>query len=174
MATIRISQADKIALARRVTEPYVRRTAAMILGGSRVMAPRGNHESGSGKRQPGQTLQASLRMVDRSKGLTVIYEVGSEKNYAATVHQGSQPHFIRAKGKLLTFEWERGTWMMSARRPRGRGRRKPRAQMMFYFRSVHHPGNKRPVRYLTTPMHLYGRLRGFKTTSIPVSRSRLP
>lgn len=105
--------------------------------------------------------------------------VGSTKNYAATVHQGSEAHYIHGRGKMLKFQWERGNLLLAARRSgrisgRGRSSRLRSRGNFFFFATVHHPGNKRPVRYLTTPMHLYGRMNGFRTTSTPVSRSRLP
>lgn len=92
--------------------------------------------------------------------------VGSRKKYAATVHQGSRPHEIRAGGKMLRFKWDRGEFLL---RRSIRGNR-----LTFFFLRVMHPGNKRPVRYLTTPMHMFGRANGFRTTSQPVSRTRLP
>lgn len=136
------------------------------------MAPRGNHLSGSNRPKPGPTLQASLRMDMAVTVFEEIATVGSKNNYAASEHQGSRAHLIRSRGgKLLTFQWERGALLLHARSGR-RGR--PRRSMYFRFEQVNHPGNKRPVRYLTTPMHLYGRKNGFRTSSTSVSRSRLP
>lgn len=131
--------------------------------------------SGSGKRQPGQTLIQSLKIKPTSSVFTISELIGSEKRYAATVHQGSEPHFIHGRGVKLKFEWERGSLLMAARASGRVRRRGPRSKGgFFYFVSVFHPGNKRPVRYLTTPMHLYGRLHGFVTSSARVNRTRLP
>jgi hypothetical protein len=114
-------------------------------------------------------------MIDRQQGVDFVAErIGSRKDYAATVHQGSSAHAIRAKGKMLKFEWERGNIRIVTRRGGRRVRGKPGRGRFFYFLKVRHPGNKRPVRYLTTPMHLFGRINGFRTTSRPVGRSRLP
>lgn len=148
--------------------PLVRRTVNQIDAGATRMAPRGTHRSGSGKVKPGVNLPSSLLQEVGVRGDSVVGSVGSTKEYAATAHQGSEAHYIYAKGKMLKFEWERGRLLVQ-RRSRGR-----RTQRVFFFKKVRHPGNKRPVRYLTTPMHMYGRLNGFRTTSSPVSRTRLP
>lgn len=146
--------------------PLVRRTVNQIHQGALRLAPKGTHLSGSGARQPGPNLQSSIFDRIDSGYERIDAVVGSRKDYAATVHQGSKPHVIRAKGKLLRFEWERGQLLLKRRGKRAKG--------YFLFRKVNHPGNKRPVRYLTTPMHMFGRMNGFSTTSTPVSRSRLP
>lgn len=179
MARIRLDRAKVILTAHRLTGPHVRRASNLMIQGARRMAPHGDHQSGSGSRKPGVGLVQSLS-IDSSSTVTSITErIGSRNNYAATVHQGSTPHFITGKGKMLKFQWERGNLLLAARasgRIRGRGpsSRLRRRGDFFYFVQVRHPGNKRPVRYLTTPMHLYGKLYGFRTTSTPASRSRLP
>lgn len=175
MARVNIDQAQKILTAHRLAGPHVRKTSNSIIGGARRLAPRGDHQSGSGARRPGQALVPSLQIKSNSTVTTISELVGSEKVYAATVHQGSEPHYIHGRGKMLKFEWERGNIQIRARGRRGRqrGRPGPRGNY-FYFVTVYHPGNKRPVRYLTTPMHLYGRLNGFRTSSARVNRTRLP
>lgn len=150
-----------------------------MLQGARRLAPRGDHRSGSGERKPGLPLIDSLRSETHTSTDTIVERIGSTKVYAASIHQGSSPHFINGHGRMLKFEWERGTLLMAARSSgrigrRGRSRSLRRRGDFFYFVTVHHPGNKRPVRFLTTPMHLYGRIYGFRTTSTPVSRTRLP
>jgi hypothetical protein len=153
----------------------VRRTSNRIIAGARQLVPVGNHMSGSGVRHSGQQLRASLGIEMRQGVDFIVERIGSKKNYAATVHQGSSAHTIRGKGKMLRFEWARGNALVTARGRRRVGSRRPvRRGAYFYFVKVRHPGNKRPVRYLTTPMHLYGRVAGFRTSSVPVSRSRLP
>ena len=176
MARININQSKKIAHAHKVTAPYIHRTSDLILHGARQMAPRGSHMSGSGKRRAGRQLFASLKRTTASTATTITDSVGSTVNHAATVHQGSESHTIQAKGKLLKFRWDRGDQLVIARR-RGRiGSKRPRPGKdgFFYFIRVRHPGNKRPVRYLTTPMFLFGRARGFRVDAWPVGRSRLP
>lgn len=177
MARVNIDQQQKVLTAHRQAGPHVRRTANQIIGGARRLAPRGDHLSGSGTRRPGQQLVPSLQIKSNTSMMTISELVGSEKVYAATVHQGSQPHYIHGRGRMLKFEWERGNLLMAARtrgRAKGRGRKLSRKGNFFYFVTVHHPGNKRPIRYLTTPMHLYGRINGFRTSSARVNRTRLP
>src|SRR4029079_12497477 len=93
--------------AHRAAGPHVRRTSNQIIAAARRLAPRGSHLSGSWVRRPGEQLRASL-MIDRQQGVDFVAErIGSRKDYAGTVHQGSSAHAIRAKGKMLKFEWER-------------------------------------------------------------------
>lgn len=147
---------------------HVAKTVNQIERGARILAPKGNHQSGSGAKRPGLPLARSIFSRIDSHFDLITGRVGSFSDHAATVHQGSKPHTIRMKGKMLKFEWERGRLLVQ-RRSRGR-----RAQAIFFFKKVNHPGNKRPVRYLTTPMHQYGRANGFRTSSQPVARTRLP
>lgn len=145
----------------------VRRTSRQILTGARRLAPRGSHTSGSGTRSPGQELRGNLRILERVTPTQVMALIGSRKVYAATVHQGSRAHVIRGKrGKQLKFRWDRGNALMRVRRQGSR--------QFFYFEKVRHPGNKRPVRYLTTPLVLFGTANGFKVSTVPVVRTRLP
>lgn len=131
------------------------------------MAPRGDHKSGSGAIKKGLPLARSIVQRIDSFFESITGRVGSHADWAASKHQGSKAHVIRAKGKMLKFEWERGRLLVKA------GKRKHRGKF-FFFKKVMHPGDKRPVRYLTTPMHLYARANGFRTTSQPVNRTRLP
>lgn len=176
MATVRIPLHRKVAYAHKVTRPYVHRTSELIMQGARRLAPRGDHRSGSGDPKPGLPLVTSLKMETKITIDEIRERVGSPNDYAASVHQGSQAHWIQSRGgKMLKFQWERGQLLIAAR-SRGRVRgRVPRSRgNFFYFVRVRHPGNKRPVRFLTTPLGVYGRMRGFRVTSTPASRSRLP
>lgn len=168
MARVDIDQIAKVRTANSLALRHHQRVVNHIYDGARFMVPRGSHLSGSGKRRPGQTLGQSIKTVAQHRPLMLVTKIGSDKEYAASEHQGSSPHYINAKNKMLKFEWERGSLLVKAR---SRGRRR---QIFFYFKRVHHPGNKRPVRYLTTPMHMYGRMHGFRTSSSGVNRSRLP
>lgn len=95
-------------------------------------------------------------------------QVGSSVNHAATIHQGSFPHVILSRrGRTLKFRWERGDFLIRARQRGIRGG-------FHYFAQVRHPGNKRPVRYLTTPLHMFGRLHGFRVSTVGWGRTRLP
>lgn len=178
MARVTIYRNRAIQFSKRQTKPLVDRVSARILEGARTMAPRGDHLSGSGRPKLGQPLQNSLHIRNEPEPLAVVNLVGSSVNWAATVHQGSEPHDIVSRnGKLLTFRWERGTLLLRARQRGRRGRLRSNSRgglVYFRFERVRHPGNKRPVRYLTTPMHLFGRAANFRTTSTPVNRTRLP
>ena len=175
MARVNIDQGKKAATAHRLARPHHRRTVDLIMSGAKRLVPRGDHRSGSGARKPGQSLYGSLHTRPNSSATTLSDLIGSDKQYAASQHQGSSAHYINSRGKMLKFEWERGNIVVRARGRRGRvrGRAGPAGNFFFFVR-VRHPGNKRPVRYLTTPMHLYGRLRGYRTSSARVNRTRLP
>lgn len=160
MARVVWNRPEVVAAPRRVALPLVQLTTRQVYAASRRMAPRGNHMKGSGKRQPGQPLRPSIfAKVDvgtnRVRGI-----VGSRREYAATAHEGSRPHIIRAKGKMLKFRSDRLDFLAAARTGR-RGGNKRRGGF-YYAVSVRHPGNKRPVRYLTTPLFLYGQTNGFR------------
>ena len=159
MARIVWNRAEILATAQRKGLPLVQRTTRQVYAAARRLAPRGDHMKGSGKRQPGQQLGPSIgaRVTVRVNRISGF--VGSRKRYAATVHEGSHPHVIRARGKMLKFRSDRLDFMVAARSGR-RGGNKRRGGF-FYAVRVRHPGNKRPVRYLTTPLALYGRQNGF-------------
>lgn len=146
--------------------PLVRRTVNQIHFGAVRSAPRGSHRHGSGQPVQGVNLQSSIFDDIGLSGDSIIGKVGSRLDHALIAHQGSRPHVIRMRGKMLKFQWERGSLLLQ--------HQGKRARTVFFFKKVNHPGNKRPVRYLTTPMHLYGRMNGFITVSSPVSRTRLP
>lgn len=138
-----------------------------MLRGARTLAPRGTHRHGSGRRVAGPTLLASLHSKQVLGDLKqVIFDIGSPVRWAATVHQGSEPHDIVATGsEPLTFRWPRARFFRG-----GRLREDP----VVRFYRVRHPGNKRPVRYLTTPLVQFGRQAGFIVSKTPVSRGFLP
>lgn len=136
------------------------------------MAPRGDHMSGSGKRRAGKRLADSITSRLRSRTHEIVGRVGSQKKYAATAHQGSSAHTIRGRGKMLKFRWDRGDFLVAAQMGRRRGNR--RVGHFFYFHSVRHPGNKRPVRYLTTPLSMIARRNGFLVFGVGRGRGRLP
>jgi hypothetical protein len=159
LSKVVLNRAEVLSTPQRFMLPIVQRTTRQIHVAAKRMAPRGDHMKGSGKRQPGQPLQPSINAkvnvgVNRISGI-----VGSRKEYATTVHDGSKPHIIRSKGKMLKFKSDRLDFLVAARAGR-RGGNKRRGGFHYAF-SVRHPGNKRPVRYLTTPLVLYGRANGF-------------
>jgi hypothetical protein len=95
----------------------------------------------------------------------IVFDIGSPLPYAASVHQGSAPHRIDGD-PLLAFFWPRARYF-------GGNRRRGPAPL-WIARNVMHPGNKRPRRFLTTPLIQYGRQAGFEVSTIPVSRGFLP
>lgn len=166
MARVRISRTEKVRTAKALTTPLVARTTSQISHFARTMVPRGSHLSGSGRRRAGKTLSSSMYSQLRVGDFEILGRVGSRKRYATTIHQGSRPHVIRSRGKMLKFQWERGNLLLERR---GRGRRQ-----FFFFNSVRHPGNKRPVRYLTTPLSMVARRNGFLVFGVGRGRRRLP
>lgn len=173
MARVKLHQAQITLTAQRLSLPLVQRTGQEILDGARFLAPSGDHMSGSGKVHPGPTLQRSLYSTTRMTTARIVMRIGAKADHAATVHQGSSAHTIRSKsGKMLKFRWERGDFLVAARAGRRRGNR--RTNRFHYFVSVRHPGNKRPVTYLTTPLSMFGRLNGFMVFGVGRGRTRLP
>lgn len=165
MSTIRLSHPAVLASGRERAFEAARPLTAQVLRGARTLVPVGSHLRGSGARVPGPTLKASLHSRQVLRDIRqVIFEVGSPLNYAATVHQGSKAHDI--DGVPLTFLWPRARFF-------GGGNARSRTPW-FIGDHVRHPGNKRPRRYLTTPLHQYGRAAGFIVSTTPVSRGFLP
>lgn len=139
---------------------------AKVLTGAKTLAPRGSHTHGSGRRVAGPTLLASLHSKQILRSQTeIIFDIGSPLEYAATVHQGSKAHGIPGD-PLLAFYWPRARFFG--------GQRKRGPAPLWVSRGVWHPGNKRPRRYLTTPLEQYGRAAGFIVTKQPVARGFLP
>lgn len=137
-----------------------------IHGGSKRLVPHGNHRHGNGKTRVEQPLHAtsSSRVFDTPNH--VNGEVKYSSDIAMTIHQGSQPHEILGNPSL-SFKWARGEASPSLRKRMTR-----RGQ--FVFKRVHHPGNKRPRRFLTTPLAQYGRQANFKVKIVTASRGFLP
>src|SRR5688572_33166207 len=108
MARVRIDQPKVSMYTHRVTWPLVSKTVNQIQSGAVRLAPRGSHKSGSGETSKGLPLARSIFSRIDSHFDAITGMVGSRNDYAATVHQGSKPHFIHAKGKMLMFEWDRG------------------------------------------------------------------
>lgn len=130
--------------------------------------------SGSGKPKTGPTLQHSLYSTIVSGPNRIRMRIGAKAKHALTIHQTSAAHNIRSKrGKVLKFRWDRGDFLVAARAGRRRGNR--RTGGFHYFLKVRHPGNKRPVGYLVRPLRMFGRINGFRvTTVLTVDRSFLP
>ena len=166
MARVNLSRVAKVAAAQRAAVPIVNRTVHQVLTGAKQLAPRGDHMSGSGRRRRGKPL---LEHMYATVSVTTTFargRVGNRARYALTAHQGSSPHAIVGKKRMLKFRWDKGSALLRVRRGKARA--------FFFFRKVNHPGNKHPVRYLTIPLGMYGRRNGFKVSTIAAGRSRLP
>lgn len=173
MARVRLDSPQITLTAQRFTLPLMDRVTAQILRGAKRLAPEGDHRSGSGAVKKGTPLGFSLHSSMTVGPNRIRSEVGSLVKHAATVHQGSKAHIIRSKrGKTLKFRWDRGDFLVAAHAGRRRGNRRTGA--FHYFLKVRHPGNKNPVRYLTTPLAMFGRINGFRVTTVAAGRSRLP
>lgn len=153
--------------ARAKAHEVCRPLAREVMAGGRALAPKGSRTHGSGKVDTRPSIAASFTMRRSETTKFVIYDVVNTANHAATVAVGSRAHDIRAKaGKLLAFSSDRFNFL---RLRHGRS-----AKALFYARKVRHPGNKRPVRFLQTPLAQFGRKRGFKVTTVANNRGRLP
>jgi hypothetical protein len=153
--------------------PLVTRLVRQVESGAKRLAPRGDHRHGSGKPRRTRALVPSIHSKVTVLAWGIRGEVGSNAVHAATVHLGSKPHIIRARGKMLKFTSDRIDFASAARRGR-RGGNKRMGRFHYRF-SVLHPGNKRPVRYLTTPLVQFGHAAGFRVVlhTVQVS-SHLP
>lgn len=173
MARIRWNRPQITMTAQRLTFPVVLNYTRLVLNGARALAPVGDHVSGSGRPKPGKPLKASLDADIRVTTTSIRSKIGSKNKYAAGRHQGSDSHIIRSRrGKMLKFRWDRGDFLVAARAGRRRGNR--RTGQFHYFVQVRHPGERRPVRYLTTPLHLYGRFYNFRVVSLLSAAGPLP
>jgi hypothetical protein len=167
MSRIVLDRAATLHSARQRGYEVARPLAGKVLVGARTLVRSGTHRHGSGGPVAGPTLKASLQSVDVSTHpREIIFEVGSPLNYAATVHQGSKPHRINAVDRPLTFFWPRARFI-------SRTRRLPSDPRVFFMR-VMHPGNKRPNRFLATPLHQFGRAANFRVRTDAASRGFLP
>lgn len=174
MARVNLNRAQIDITARTRGRMLVQTVVTEVENGARNLIPIGDHRSGSGAPARDITLLSSVYSRVDSNTATVKGRVGARTKHALTVHQGSRAHTIRSKsGKMLKFRWDRGDFLVAARAGRRRGNR--RTGQFHYFVRVRHPGNRRPVRYLTTPLHMFGRINGFRVTTVaPGVASRLP
>lgn len=126
----------------------VKKVQTQALVGSKRMVPRSPaHLSGSRKPKPGRRVADQIIATPPVfSGWTVQARIESRSNITMVLHDGSQPHRIAPKrGRALKFYWTRTV-------VRQFGRRRVRPGQASYFKHVMHPGNRRPVRFLTTPL----------------------
>lgn len=139
-----------------------------VVGGSKALVPRGTHRRGSGRLDQRQRLATSIKSTIFTTPSAVIAEVRYTASHSATQHQGSARHEIKARRKpYMVFKWARG---QASPRLRKRASRAG----FFFFKRVIHTGNKRPRRFLTTPLVMFSRRANFKVSIAPTSRTYLP
>lgn len=100
----------------------LKEVATEITGVAKVICPRKTRE-----------LTKSINWVMRQEGSGLVAYVGTNKEYAIFVHEGTGPHRIKARGKkALAFDWANG--------PSGVTRSKRTGKVVRKF--VNHPGTK--------------------------------
>lgn len=167
MSVIVLNRAVTLHTARQRGYEVARPLASRTLVGARTLVRSGTHRHGSGKPVAGPSLKASLQSVEVGRDpREIVFEIGSPLNYAASVHQGSRAHEIRATSKVLTFFWPRARFISRTQRLASDPR--------MFFHRVMHPGNKRPNRFLTTPLQQFGRAMNFRVRTDAASRGFLP
>lgn len=168
MARIILDRSATLHAARQRGYEVARPLASKTLVGARTLVRTGTHRHGSGRPVAGPTLKASLQSVDVSTHpREIIFDIGSPLNYAASVHQGSKAHPIPKAGHTLqTFFWPRARFISRTQRLR--------SDPQVFFLRVVHPGNKRPNRFLTTPLQQFGRAANFRVRTDKASRGFLP
>lgn len=168
MSRIVLNPVEVHRTARKRGYEAVRSVVTPLRRDAQILAPRGSHRHGSGTAVAGKALADSFFTRWSETPTSVEAIVGNDRDYSDTVARGSRRHKIRpVHKKLLVFEWERGRLLRRARGSRNRSG-------FFFFKSVMHPGNKRPVRFLQTPLALWGRRANFIVTTASNNRSRLP
>lgn len=124
----------------------------------RRMAPRSPaHLHGSGKSRTGPRLAESGSIGPLvTRATEVSQRIEWRSPITMTVHEGSRRHRIplRTGGKVLKFRWRKSVAVAG-------GRRRIRPANFSYFVHVMHPGNRRPVHFMTTPLAAVARANNF-------------
>lgn len=156
---------SRVVLNQAAVKKFGQRNAAIAVkavqlptaAGSKRMAPRSPaHLSGSRKPKPGKRLSESIRVTPlKFTAWRVEGRVEALSPIAMSIHQGAKPHRIAARRKkALKFYWTRAV-------ARDFGRRRIRPGQASFFKHVQHPGIRRPVRFLTTPLAAAARANNF-------------
>jgi hypothetical protein len=128
------------------------------MAGSKRMAPRSPaHLSGSRKPKPGPRLADSIHLTAlKVTPDEVSQDLVSPNDYSMTLHKGSKAHRIQGRnGRPLKFYWRKRVRTAT-------GVRRIRPTQASYFDHVWHPGNKKPVPFLTTPVQVAATQNNFK------------
>lgn len=113
--------------------------------------------SGSGKPKPGKRLIESYRVAPMTVSANAVQQrIENRNRIAMSIHEGAQRHRIplRTGGKVLKFRWRKAIAIEG-------GRRRVRPRNFSYFVSVMHPGNRKPVHFMTTPLAQVARANNF-------------
>jgi hypothetical protein len=157
MSRVELNQTAVRTFGRRNAAIAVKTVQAATLSGAKRMARRSPaHLSGSRVPKPGPRLSEATKATPVTfRGWDVEARVETRVSYALTEHEGSKPHRIRPrKVRNLKFFWVQKV-------ARQGGRRRLRPGQASYFKHVMHPGNRRPVKFLTTPLAASARLNNF-------------
>lgn len=158
MSRVRLDQAKVRLSAIQAGTKAVRSVADPARKGARMMAPRSpSHTHGSGKPQAGPRLVETIHLSAVTATTNVVEQrLEARSRIALIAHEGSRPHAIYSRrGKVLKFRWRRIATLAS-------GRRRIRPRAFTYLDSVWHPGNRRPVKFLTDPLALAARQNNFR------------
>ena len=161
MSRVRLDQAKVRLSAIQAGTKAVRSVAEPARKGARMMAPRSpSHTHGSGRPVAGPRLVEQIHLSPIKASTNVVEQrLESRSRITLIAHEGSQPHAIYSKrGKVLKFRWRRIATLAS-------GRRRIRPRAFTYLDSVWHPGNRKPVKFLTTPLATAARQNGFRFNS---------
>lgn len=139
-----------------------RKAVGMVVGQAlplmKRMAPRSPaHLHGSGKARSGPRLVEQIKAGPmRVTATTVEQRIESKNRITMIAHEGSKRHRIplRTGGKVLKFKWRK---QIAVRE----GRRRIRPRQFSYFVHVMHPGNRRPIHFMTTPLASVAKLNNF-------------
>lgn len=129
--------------------------------GAKRMAPRSPaHLSGSRKPKPGPRLSEGIFLTKaRVTANEVARDVVSGNEYSMAVHEGARAHRIQShRGKVLKFYWRKRQRTVT-------GFRRIRPTQASYFDHVWHPGNKKPVKFLTVPTRVAAAKNNFRYKS---------
>jgi hypothetical protein len=157
MSRVELNQTAVRTFGRRNGAIAVKKVQAVALSGSKRMAPRSPaHLSGSRVPVRGPRLVEQIKATPVTfRGWNVEARIESRSRITLVDHEGSKAHRISARRKkALKFFWVRTV-------ARQYGRRRIRPGQASYFKWVMHPGNRRPVKFLTTPLAVSARLNNF-------------
>ena len=158
MARIVLNQANVRAVGQAAGRRAVSQVVRQALPAMKRAAPRSPaHLSGSGRPKPGERLSEGLRETPmRVSTWAVEQRIESRKTYTMAMHEGSRRHRIpsRTGGKVLKFKWRKQIAVAG-------GRRRIRPRQYSYFTHVMHPGNRRPIHFMTTPLATVARANNF-------------